>query len=209
MYDVPKEHYVTVIREMIRHENDLTNHRTMWLLVVQGLLVNAYVAARGGEGKPVVLMLSLVGILVALSSFVMLYKSYQARGYLHFLGQEAKQGRLEEEYLPLDGWPKKRIKGWSKDVWVCPWLAKISDALEPWLFLPSLIMSTWVFILLEPWVLLHKAIVLGLAAILVTLILSLFCILWVWFHGKDEGASYHSGVSTIKEVQDEGTNQHR
>jgi hypothetical protein len=31
MYDVPKEQYVSVIREMIRHENDLTNHRTMWL----------------------------------------------------------------------------------------------------------------------------------------------------------------------------------
>ena len=52
MYDVPKEQYVTVIREMIRHENDLTNHRTMWLLIVQGLLANAYVAARGGlHGK--------------------------------------------------------------------------------------------------------------------------------------------------------------
>ena len=69
MYDVPKEQYVTVIREMIRHENDLTNHRTMWLLVVQGLLVNAYVSARGG-GTPVIVMLSLVGILVTVSSFV-------------------------------------------------------------------------------------------------------------------------------------------
>ena len=186
MYDVPKEQYVTVIREMIRHENDLTNHRTMWLLIVQGLLANAYVAARGGEGRPVILMLSLVGILVTLSAFVMLYKSYQARGYLHFLGQEAKQGKLEEEYLPLDGWPKKRIKGWWREVWVCPWFGKISDALEPWLFLPGLIMSMWLFILLEPWILLHKAIVLALAAILVTLMLSSFCILWVWFHGKDD-----------------------
>jgi len=78
MYDVPKEQYVTVIREMIRHENDLTNHRTMWLLIVQGLLANAYVAARGGGGTPVILMLSLVEILVTLSAFVMLYKSYQA-----------------------------------------------------------------------------------------------------------------------------------
>src|SRR5215470_14981895 len=120
MYDVPKEHYVTVIREMIRHENDLTNHRTMWLLVVQGLLVNAYVSARGG-GTPVIVMLSLVGILVTVSSFVMLYKSYQARGYLHFLREQAKQGRLQEEHLPLDGWPKQRIKGW-RDAWVCPWL---------------------------------------------------------------------------------------
>jgi hypothetical protein len=186
MYDVPKEQYVTVIREMIRHENDLTNHRTMWLLIVQGLLANAYVAARGGD-TALVLMLSLVGILVTLSAFVMLYKSYQARGYLHFLGQEAKQGRLQEEYLPLDGWPKKRIKDWWRDVWVCPWLAQASDALEPWLFLPGLIMSVWLFILLEPWIMLHKAIVLGLAAILVALMLSSFCILWVWFHGKDEG----------------------
>jgi hypothetical protein len=70
---------------------------------------------------------------------------------------------------------------------VCPWLAKISDALEPWLFLPSLLMSLWLFVLLEPWFLLHKAIVLGLAAILVALILSSFCILWVWIQGRDEG----------------------
>ena len=196
MYDVPKEHYATVIREMIRHENDLTNHRTMWLLVVQGLLANAYVAARGG-GEPVILMLSLVGILVTLSAFVMLYKSYQARGYLHFLGQQAKQGRLQEEYLPLDGWPKKRIKGWWRDVWVCPWLSKIGDALEPWLFLPGLLMSMWLFVLLEQQTTLHKAIVLGLAAILVTLILSSFCMLWVWLHGngEEERADEPAGAS--------------
>jgi hypothetical protein len=170
---------------MIRHENDLTNHRTMWLLVVQGLLVNAYVSARGG-GTPVILMLSLVGILVTLSSFVMLYKSYQARGYLHFLGEQAKQGRLPEEYLPLDGWPKQRIKGWWRDLWVCPWIAKIGDAVEPWLFLPSLFMSVWLFVLLEPRISLHKAIVLGLAAILVFFMLFFFSLLWVWSQGKGE-----------------------
>ena len=147
-------------------------------------------------------MLSLVGILVTLSAFVMLYKSYQARGYLHFLGQEAKLGRLQEEYLPLDGWPKNRIKGWWRDVWVCPWIAKIGDALEPWLFLPGLIMSMWLFILLEPWFLLHKAIVLGLAAILVTLILSSFCILWVWFHEKDEEGRVEEPARASRTVGD-------
>ena len=55
-----------------------------------------------------------------LSAFVMLYKSYQARGYLHFLGTEAKRGQLQEEYLQLDGWPSKRIKGWRRGAWVCP-----------------------------------------------------------------------------------------
>ena len=44
MYDVGPEQYATVIRELIRHENDVTNHRIMWLLIVQGLLLNAYVA---------------------------------------------------------------------------------------------------------------------------------------------------------------------
>jgi hypothetical protein len=42
MYDVRPEQYATVIRALIRHENDMTNHRIMWLLVMQGLLVNAY-----------------------------------------------------------------------------------------------------------------------------------------------------------------------
>ncbi|MCK7481118.1 MAG: hypothetical protein M0C28_30890 [Candidatus Moduliflexus flocculans] len=38
----------------------------------------------------------------------MLYKSYRARGYLLFLGQQAKQGTLPEQHLPLMGWPEKK-----------------------------------------------------------------------------------------------------
>src|SRR5438045_4503552 len=41
-HDVAPGQYATVIREMIRHENEVTNHRIMWLLVVQGLIANAY-----------------------------------------------------------------------------------------------------------------------------------------------------------------------
>jgi hypothetical protein len=36
MYDVKQEQYTAVIREMIRHENNVTNHLIMWLLA--GLL---------------------------------------------------------------------------------------------------------------------------------------------------------------------------
>ena len=71
MYDVRPEHYTTVIREMIRHENDVTNHRIMWLLVGQGFIVNAYVL----EHASIDLALPLAGILVALSGFVVLYKA--------------------------------------------------------------------------------------------------------------------------------------
>jgi len=78
MYDVQPQLYTTVIREMIRHENDVTNHRIMWLLIGQGFIANAFVTAEGA-GQSADLMLTLVGILVTLSAFVMLYKSYQAR----------------------------------------------------------------------------------------------------------------------------------
>src|SRR5215471_10631244 len=148
MHDVEPHLYATVIREMIRHENDVTNHRIMWLLIGQGLIANAYVSA-GGQKANIASTLAIVGILVTLSAFVILYKSYQARGYLQFLGDEAKRGRLREEDLPLFGWPGSRIKGWRGHLWLCPWLRKAGDLLEPYLFLPSLLTFAWLFVLLQ------------------------------------------------------------
>src|SRR5262245_46532689 len=131
MNDVEPRLYTTIVREMVRHENDVSNHRIMWLLIGQGLIANAFVSA-GSERASVASVLASVGILVTLSAFIILYKSYQARGYLQFLGNEAKQGTLREEELPLVGWPRKRIKGWKRKIWVCPWLEKPSDLLEPY-----------------------------------------------------------------------------
>jgi hypothetical protein len=52
MHDVQPDLYPTVIREMNRHENDVTNHRLMWLLLFQGLIVNAYgVGSVAEEGR--------------------------------------------------------------------------------------------------------------------------------------------------------------
>src|SRR5678816_570858 len=110
MHDVEPRLFTTVIREMIRHENDVTNHRIMWLLIGQGLIANAYVGA-GNVREEILPMLAAVGILVTVSTFIILYKSYQARGYLEFLGAEAKKGTLREEDLPLFGWPAARIQG--------------------------------------------------------------------------------------------------
>jgi hypothetical protein len=185
MHDVEPRLYTTVLREMIRHENDVTNHRIMWLLVFQGFIANAYVGARR-ESADTVSVLALVGILVALSAFVLLYKSYQARGYLTFLGNEAKRGTLQEEDLPLAGWPRKRIKGWRRKVWVCPWFGQASDLLEPYLFLPSLLMLIWLIVLLQQWLHLGIGKLLILAVILVAAILSICCLLWVWREAEDE-----------------------
>lgn len=41
MFDVRPEQYATVIRETPRYENELTNHRIMWLLIGQGFIANA------------------------------------------------------------------------------------------------------------------------------------------------------------------------
>jgi hypothetical protein len=185
MYDVEPHLYTTVIREMIRHENDVTNHRIMWLLIGQGLIANAYVSA-GAAGMDVVSILAPVGILVTLSAFIILYKSYQARGYLQFLGDEAKCGRLQEEFLPLSGWPKKRIKGWRKAVWPCPWLGQMAHLLEPYLFLPSLLLLAWLFVLLRRWLALNTALLLALSILPVGVILVSMCLIWVWLESRHE-----------------------
>jgi len=58
--------------------------------------------------------------------------------------------------------------------------------LEPYLSLPILIVSTWTFLPLQRWLPLHPAIVLGVAVILATLILFLFCMVWIWSQEMDE-----------------------
>ncbi len=185
MYDVRQEHYSTVIREMIRHENEVTNHRIMWLLIGQGFIANAYVSAER-NATSMDFLIPLVGILITLSAFLMLYKSYQARGYLEFLGRQAKQGALQEQHLPLVGWPRKRIKGWWRDVWAFPWFRKAGDLLEPWLFLPSLFMFMWLSVLLRRRTVLDTGEVLVVAVILTAVIFAVFCFALVWSQAKDD-----------------------
>ena len=200
MYDVRPEQYATVIRELIRHENDVTNHRTMWLLIIQGLLVNAYVNLdkETGAGNG----LALAGILVTLSAFVMLYKSYQARGYLQFLGRRAKQGVLPEEHLPLSGWPRARINGWRKEVWICPWYGHAGDLLEPWVFLPFLFVFMWMTILLQTRTTLNAASAGTVAAILSAVVMFVCCVVLVWSQRREEYLRLTSGSSTPSQVSE-------
>jgi hypothetical protein len=196
MHDVEPRLYTTVIRELIRHENDVTNHRIMWLLIGQGLIANAFVSA-GSQRENFVATLAIVGILVTLSTFVILYKSYQARGYLEFLGGEAKRGALREGDLPLLGWPNNRIKGWRKNLWLCPWLRKSGDLLEPYMFLPSLVILAWLFVLMQYRLSLHSGTVLVLAVLLDAVMLFVVCVLWVWGEAKDEKEQEHQAQELV------------
>ena len=178
MHDVRKDQYTTVIREMIRHENDLTNHRLMWLLIGQGFIATAFVSATTKSALTAVVLLR-GGILLALSAFLMLYKSYQARGYLQFLGQQAKRGALQEEHLPLIGWPRGRIKCWRREVWGCRWFGFAGDLLEPWMFLPYLFTFMWMTILLQTRTTLNVAGAAIVAAILSAAIMFVCCVVLV------------------------------
>lgn len=183
--EIESKMYPTVLREMIRHENDLTNHRIMWLLIGQGLIANAYVGVAGGS--PIAAAaLSAVGVLLTLSTYVILYKSYQARGYLEFLGGAAKAGKLRDTLLPMMGWPSKRVKDWYKGVWSCAFLGKPSDLLEPYLFLPVLLLLVWTVVLVRQWVTSDLQVVLPLCGILSMVLLSGFSIIWVGMQKKDE-----------------------
>jgi hypothetical protein len=185
MSDVEPHLYPTVIREMIRHENDVTNHRIMWLLIGQGLIANA-AASAGRDSGEILMEMSAVGILVTLSAFVILYKSYQARGYLQFLGNEARQGTLREEDLPLLGWPRRRIKGWRRKVWPCSWIGSVSELLEPFFFLPGLLAAAWLFVLLRQWFALGVGVLVVLSVLLAVVMMSALCVTWVWAQQKDE-----------------------
>ena len=187
LYDIRKDQYPTALRELLRHENDLTNHRIMWLLIGQGFIANAFLTTNGSV--TVKFGLQVVGILLALSAFVMLYKSYQARGYIEYLGNRAKEGTLAEEYLPLMGWPRKRMAGWRTEFWVCPWIRKADDALEPWSFLPVLFIFMWTTGLIHSqWTLGATPAVL-LAVALTFVILSVYCVVVVHYQMKEEERS--------------------
>lgn len=77
-----------IIREMIKHENELTNHRLGWLLTVEGLLFAALSFAWDKpEKEGLIVILSNLGIVVAGSAQVVLHAANMA-------------------FLELDGWWK-------------------------------------------------------------------------------------------------------
>ncbi len=67
LHDVAPEQYPAVIRDMIRHEDNVTNHRITWLLIGEGFIANAFTSVKSST-KATDLLLELAGLLVALSA---------------------------------------------------------------------------------------------------------------------------------------------
>ena len=114
--------------------------------------------------------------------FVSLYKGYQARGYLRYLGREAKEGKLPQEYLRFDGWPKQRIQGWRSKVWAYPWFERSSDLLEPYFSIPALLVIMWVFFGIKSSMPVPTA---GVVALVGSILgMFLYCVVWVWLQDR-------------------------
>jgi hypothetical protein len=93
---------------------------------------------------------------------------------------------LTEPQLPLMGWPDERIKGWRNEQWICRWLGRSSDLLEPYFLLPALLILLWTFELLRLEVTIGPVPAVLLAAGAAMLILACFCVAWIWKQGRDE-----------------------
>lgn len=127
------EAYAEVLRALIKQENDLTNHRTTWLLVAQGILFAAAATFLKIDWF-LALVIATLGIVVALSIGHALENSYKSRQYL----KKQWRDRVSisefkwEDFPPLDGgYPELKPIKW----------------LFPWIFLPWAIAVAWVIII--------------------------------------------------------------
>jgi hypothetical protein len=137
------EEYGDRIRAMIRHENEVTNYRTTWLLLSQTLLAAA--AGQVSKDHPfAVLLIAAVGSLVTLPIAHELCNSFRSRKHLKGLWRSRSErgGYRENDVLPVDG----GFKGNSAIGWLLPHR-----------FLPPVIIAAWsiVFIAQFCWLCKH------------------------------------------------------
>ena len=111
-----------VIRQLIRDENEMVNHRMNWFLLLQGFMF-ASIAFAWEKGIAISVVFSVVGVLSAISVGVLLRVSILAIRSL------ARRCRTTDE--PVIG----RVRAHD---------SVIVSALLPWHFLPPLFVLAWV-----------------------------------------------------------------
>ncbi|HZF18498.1 MAG TPA: hypothetical protein VE008_02195 [Burkholderiales bacterium] len=127
------EKHAEILRSLIRHENEVTNHRTAWLLVSQGILLAAAAAFVKIHWFPTIVVGAL-GLGIAISIAHSLSNSFDSRQYFKNSWRDLldKRDLKWEDFPPLDGgFPGlKPIK----------WLAA-------WKFIPRALIVGWVLLI--------------------------------------------------------------
>lgn len=116
-----------IAREMVKHENELTNQRMTWLLTLQGLLFAALSFA-WEKSLALVIVLAVVGSVTAFSTSIVLASAQKAH-------ERLRQWWAAHKPADYDG---PGIHGYWKEGGRVHWF------LLPWHCLPWLLMAAWV-----------------------------------------------------------------
>ena len=119
------DEYAKIVRSMIEHENNLTDHRVKWMLTAQGLLFTALAFALK-DAPMLVKTLCFLGIAVAIATILNVYFATRAverlilwwnengRGYTGppIIGLDVKPGRISNFLSPANLLSIALIVGW-------------------------------------------------------------------------------------------------
>lgn len=118
--------YENTVREMIRHENDLMNHRISWLLTLEGLLLAALgFAWDKTDARNLIYVFCIIGGVVSASSWRVLGGADKAIIRLYIWWDANKS----------QGYAGPGVAGFWRESW---W-----DILLPWRVLPFLFIIAW------------------------------------------------------------------
>ena len=127
------EKHAEILRSLIRHENEVTNHRTAWLLVSQGILFAAAAAFVKIHWFPTIVV-GAIGLGIAVSIGHSLNNSFDSRQYFKNSWRALldQRGFKWEDFPPLDGgFPGLKHRKW----------------LAAWKFIPRAIMVGWALLI--------------------------------------------------------------
>jgi hypothetical protein len=124
-----------VLRAMICHEDDLRDQRLGWLFALNGFLFAALgFAWSDSDSTSLVVIVSAVGIVVALSSAAAMYASEVAIGRLREEGSASSKG--QQGTLPL-------VALRSADLVARGGVAALVPKLYPWRVIPWCLVVAW------------------------------------------------------------------
>jgi ABC-type amino acid transport system permease subunit len=125
-----------VIRELIKHENDLVNQRLGWLIQMQALLFAALAFAWKSAPMALTILLSILGIATAISlGFALALYSPAIRGLKEWWSHHRPDGVIEGPDV-IGLWAPSEGIEWY---------------LRPWRALPVIFIIAWVGVLVLSW----------------------------------------------------------
>jgi hypothetical protein len=118
------------VREMIKNESELINHRISWMVTLQGLLFAALGFA-WKDGRQLIYVIAILGIAISISTFSSLMLSAMASRSL------------------LNDWNENKPTDYNgPDVIGYRSKAKYLSFLRPWFFLPFLFALAWISVII-------------------------------------------------------------